>query len=74
MTVRVRVNSASGGTDVVSSFAGGSRMVPVWPRELSAPSLGVALDAWDGQGRPLRGQVGELVVTSVAASSHSPSR
>ncbi len=60
---RVRVNSTSGGTDVVSAFAGGSPVVPVWPGELSAPSLGVALDAWDSRGRPVRGAVGELVVT-----------
>jgi acetoacetyl-CoA synthetase len=60
---RVRVNSTSGGTDVVSAFAGGSPIVPVWPGELSAPSLGVALDSWDPAGRPVRGIVGELVVT-----------
>lgn len=60
---RVRVNSTSGGTDVVSAFAGGSPIVPVWPGELSAPSLGVALDSWDARGGPVRGAVGELVVT-----------
>jgi len=60
---RVRVNSTSGGTDVVSAFAGGSPIVPVWPGELSAPCLGVALDSWDAGGRPVRGAVGELVVT-----------
>jgi acetoacetyl-CoA synthetase len=60
---RVRVNSTSGGTDVVSAFAGGSPIVPVWPGELSAPCLGVALDSWDARGQPVRGAVGELVVT-----------
>ncbi len=60
---RVRVNSTSGGTDVVSAFAGGSPIVPVWPGELSAPCLGVALDSWDSRGQPVRGDVGELVVT-----------
>ena len=60
---RVRVNSTSGGTDVVSAFAGGSPIVPVWPGELSAPSLGVALNSWDARGRLVRGAVGELVVT-----------
>jgi acetoacetyl-CoA synthetase len=60
---RVRVNSTSGGTDVVSAFAGGSPIVPVWPGELSAPCLGVALDSWDERGQPVRGTVGELVVT-----------
>jgi len=60
---RVRVNSTSGGTDVVSAFAGGSPILPVWPGELSAPCLGVALDSWDEHGKPVRGTVGELVVT-----------
>jgi acetoacetyl-CoA synthetase len=60
---RVRVNSTSGGTDVVSAFAGGSPIVPVWPGELSAPCLGVALDSWDSHGQPVRGAVGELVIT-----------
>lgn len=59
----VQVASISGGTDVVSAFAGGVRTVPVWPGELSAPFLGVALDAWDESGKPVRGEVGELVVT-----------
>lgn len=60
----VQVNSISGGTDVVSAFVGGAPTVPVWPGELSAPYLGVALDAFDEQGRPVRGEVGELVVTA----------
>ncbi|GAB3218699.1 acetoacetate--CoA ligase [Mycolicibacterium hippocampi] len=59
----VQVASISGGTDVVSAFIGGVRTVPVWPGELSAPFLGVALDAWDEGGEPVRGEVGELVVT-----------
>ncbi|RBO86518.1 acetoacetate--CoA ligase [Nocardia puris] len=60
----IPVNSISGGTDVVSAFAGGVRTVPVWPGELSAPYLGVALDAYDSTGEPVRGEVGELVVTA----------
>ncbi|BCI55434.1 acetoacetyl-CoA synthetase [Mycolicibacterium litorale] len=61
--VGVHVASISGGTDVVSAFIGGVRTVPVWPGELSAPYLGVALEAWDSTGQPVRGEVGELVVT-----------
>ena len=61
---RVPVASISGGTDVVSAFVGGVRTVPVWPGELSAPYLGVALDAFDEVGQPVRGEVGELVVTA----------
>jgi acetoacetyl-CoA synthetase len=60
---RVQVASISGGTDVVSAFIGAARTVPVWPGELSAPYLGVALDAWDESGHPVRGEVGELVIT-----------
>jgi len=60
---RVQVSSISGGTDVVSAFVGGAPTLPVWPGELSGPCLGVALDAYDEQGRPVRDAVGELVVT-----------
>jgi acetoacetyl-CoA synthetase len=59
----VQVMSITGGTDVVSGFAGGSRTVPVWPGELSVPWLGVALDAWDDAGDSMWDEVGELVVT-----------
>ncbi|MGW0330108.1 acetoacetate--CoA ligase [Nocardia sp. NPDC003183] len=59
----IQVASVSGGTDVVTAFAGGARTVPVWPGELSAPCLGVALEAWDSDGSPLLDNMGELVVT-----------
>lgn len=61
---RVQVMSITGGTDVVSAFIGSARTVPVWPGELSVPCLGVAVDAFDAEGRPVRGDVGELVVTA----------
>lgn len=60
---RVQVASTSGGTDVVSGFAGGAPTTPVWAGEISAPLLGVALAAFDAKGRPVVGEVGELVVT-----------
>ena len=59
----VRVESASGGTDIVGAFAAAAATVPIVPGELSVPCLGVALDAWDEQGRSVRDTVGELVVT-----------
>lgn len=59
----VQVNSASGGTDVATAFAGSAPNTPVWAGELSRPLLGVALQAWDSQGRPVVGEVGELVIT-----------
>ncbi|WBO68108.1 acetoacetate--CoA ligase [Streptomyces camelliae] len=59
----VLLASISGGTDVVSGFAGSAPNTPVWAGELSAPHLGVALSAYDAEGRPVTDQVGELVVT-----------
>ncbi|MFG2938211.1 acetoacetate--CoA ligase [Streptomyces sp. NPDC048282] len=59
----VLLASISGGTDVVSGFAGSAPNTPVWAGELSAPHLGVALAAYDSAGRPVVDQVGELVVT-----------
>jgi acetoacetyl-CoA synthetase len=60
---RVLLASISGGTDVVSGFAGSAPNTPVWAGELSAPHLGVALAAYDAEGFPVVDQVGELVVT-----------
>ncbi|WP_443052846.1 hypothetical protein [Streptomyces sp. FXJ1.172] len=59
----IQLASTSGGTDVVSGFAGSAPTTPVWAGELSAPNLGVALAAYDSEGTPVRDQVGELVVT-----------
>ncbi|MER5227590.1 acetoacetate--CoA ligase [Streptomyces flaveus] len=60
---RVQLASITGGTDVVSGFAGSAPTTPGWAGELSAPHLGVALAAYDAEGFPVVGQVGELVVT-----------
>jgi acetoacetyl-CoA synthetase len=55
--------STSGGTDVCTAFVGGVPTVPVYLGELQARSLGAKVEAWDEEGRPLVGQVGELVIT-----------
>ncbi|MFI0137809.1 acetoacetate--CoA ligase [Streptomyces luteogriseus] len=55
--------SISGGTDIVSGFAGSAPNTPLWAGELSAPHLGVALAAYDAEGFPVVDQAGELVVT-----------
>jgi acetoacetyl-CoA synthetase len=60
----VRICGICGGTDVVSAFMAGAPTVPVWPGELSAPCLGVAVDAYDEQGQPVRLSMGELVITA----------
>ena len=48
----------------MTAFAGGTTTVPVWPGEISSAWLGVALDAFDSDGRSVRGELGELVVTA----------
>ncbi|MGC5249066.1 acetoacetate--CoA ligase [Gordonia sp. DT219] len=58
------VSSISGGTDVVSAFAGGSVGVEVVPGELSVRYLGVALESWAPDGTPLTEEVGEMVITA----------
>lgn len=61
---RVQLASTSGGTDVVSGFAGSAPNAPIWAGELSRPVLGVALESWDDSGQPLIGEVGEMVITA----------
>ncbi len=55
--------STSGGTDVCTAFVGGIPTLPVYRGELQGPSLGCKVESWDGHGRPLTGEVGELVIT-----------
>jgi acetoacetyl-CoA synthetase len=52
----------SGGTDA-GAFVGAHRELPMVPGEMQCRLLGVAVEAWDEQGRPVTDQVGELVVT-----------
>ena len=53
--------SISGGTDIISCFALGNPLLPVYPGELQCRGLGMAVEIWDEDGKPLRGQPGELV-------------
>ncbi len=59
----VRLSSISGGTDIISCFALGNPIAPVWRGELQTRGLGMAVEVWDEHGRPVRGQPGELVCT-----------
>jgi acetoacetyl-CoA synthetase len=55
--------STSGGTDLCTAFVGGCPLLPVYEGELQARALGASVEAWDPEGRPLVGEVGELVIT-----------
>jgi acetoacetyl-CoA synthetase len=61
---KVRIDSICGGTDVCTAFFGGSPLLPVWQGEISGRWLGVAAAAYDPDGRPLVGRVGEFVLTA----------
>lgn len=60
----VEVSSVSGGTDVVTAFAGGTVGVPTRPGELATRYLGVDLQSWSPRREPLIGEVGEMVITA----------
>jgi acetoacetyl-CoA synthetase len=55
--------STSGGTDLCTAFVGGSPVLPVYSGELQARCLGASVESWSEDGRPLTGEVGELVIT-----------
>jgi acetoacetyl-CoA synthetase len=55
--------SVSGGTDVCTAFLGSSPWHSVRAGELQCPLLGVSVEAWSDDGKPLVDEVGELVIT-----------
>lgn len=59
----VHLGSDTGGTDICSGFIGSNPLDPVYLGHLQGPLLGVAVQAWNEQGRPVVGEVGELVVS-----------
>jgi acetoacetyl-CoA synthetase len=59
----VHLASVSGGTDIVACFVGGNPIGPVWRGEIQAPALGMAVEVFDAEGRPVKGEKGELVCT-----------
>ena len=60
--------SISGGTDIIGCFVGGNPTSPVWKGEIQAPMLGMAVDVYSDDGKPLREGKGELVCLEPFAS------
>jgi acetoacetyl-CoA synthetase len=56
--------NGSGGTDICSGMVGGSPAQPVYEGEISGPSLGVDVKAFDVDGNVVVGELGEMVITS----------
>ncbi len=59
----IHLVSFSGGTDLMGCFCGGDPTGPVWRGEIQMRFLGMAVDVYDDEGRPVRGEKGELVCT-----------
>jgi acetoacetyl-CoA synthetase len=57
------LGSLSGGTDVCTGFVGASPLLPVRSGVIAGRCLGAKVEAFDSGGRPVTGQVGELVLT-----------
>ncbi|HVJ63270.1 MAG TPA: acetoacetate--CoA ligase [Tahibacter sp.] len=57
---RVMLSSISGGTDIISCFALGSPLLPVYHGELQCRGLGMKVEILDDDGKPVREETGEL--------------
>jgi len=60
--------SISGGTDIISCFALGCPILPVHEGELQCRGLGMKVEAFDFNGKPVVGRQGELVCTATFPS------
>ena len=60
----VNLASISGGTDIISCFMLGSPIDPVYAGEIQKIGLGMHVQAWSEDGRPVVGEKAELVCVS----------
>jgi acetoacetyl-CoA synthetase len=59
----VLMASVSGGTDVLTAFVMSSPTLPIHAGEMQCRALGCKIESFDEMGKPLIGEVGELVIT-----------
>lgn len=64
----IQLSSVSGGTDIISCFAGGNPLLPVRRGELQCLALGMAVEIYDDDGNSVVEQNGELVCTQAFPS------
>ncbi len=55
------LSSISGGTDIISCFALGNPVLPVYRGELQCRGLGMKVEVWNEAGRPVCEEKGELI-------------
>jgi acetoacetyl-CoA synthetase len=60
----VCLSSISGGTDIISCFALGCPILPVYAGELQCIGLGMAVEIYNEQAKPVINEKGELVCTA----------
>lgn len=60
----LQLQSLSGGTDVCTGFVGSTPLTPVYEGEIAARCLGARVEAFDPTGKPVIGELGELVITA----------
>ncbi len=59
---QIPIVNISGGTEIGACILSVNLLQGLKPTSLGGPALGMAADVFDDQGRPVRGQVGELVI------------
>ncbi|MEW6051528.1 MAG: acetoacetate--CoA ligase [Candidatus Zixiibacteriota bacterium] len=60
----LQLSSISGGTDIISCFMLGNPLLPVFSEEIQCRGLGMKVEAYDDNGRPVIEETGELVCTA----------
>jgi len=64
----LQLSSISGGTDIISCFAGGNPLLPVRRGELQCPGLAMAVEVYNDEGESVIGENGELVCSNAFPS------
>ena len=60
----INLASISGGTDIISTFVLGNPLLPVWRGEIQCRGLGMKVEVYNEDGKPVRGEKGELVCSA----------
>jgi acetoacetyl-CoA synthetase len=64
----IQLASISGGSDINGCFAAGNPMGPVYAGELQCRCLGMKVESFDENGKPVRNKQGELVCLAASPS------
>ena len=65
---KIPIINISGGTEIVGCFLSPLPITELKPCTLRGPGLGMAIDVFDEDGKPIRGKMGHLVATKPAPS------